>query len=418
MNEAQRLPFMRWQAGGTPLPSDVIAHLSGHAPLQSVAVPVSLGVVLLGSAGALVWRAHRRRRRGVRATHLWLRRTGALTWVICLLLLTVGAAVNRYVGYVPSVQALVGQLNGHPDAGILAAGAGPLGSSRSQLSKVEIPGTVSQLPTLGAYIYLPAGYHDAANVGRHYPVLYLIHGSPGWPIDWFRAADAGNAMDTLLARSLVQPMIIVGPTANLHFLDDSECLNAVAGPQIETYLTSDVVAYVDSHYRTIAARAARAIGGISAGGFCALNLGLRHQDEFSVVLAHMPYGDPGNVMHRLLGDDQKLYDANSPIRYLPGFAFRQPQAFFLDAGQQDPTVTGQTRRMAAMLTAKHQTVDLRVVPGESHTWHLGRDELPYSLLFASQQFALQARPPAQVASAVQVVGGVQPAAGGGRRPRR
>jgi enterochelin esterase-like enzyme len=196
-------------------------------------------------------------------------------------------------------------------------------------------------------------------------------------------------MDDLLAQRLVRPMIIVGPTANRGFLDDSECLNAVGGPQIETYLTRDVVGFVDAHYRTVADRRGRGIGGISAGGYCALNLGLRHQDEFSVVLAHMPYGDPGPeeaVTRRLLGGQAMLYRANSPRLYLDTMTFSHPLAVFMDVGSKDTEVLPQARSLAALLLRDRQEVDLRVVPGEAHTWRLGRDELPFSLSFASSHF--------------------------------
>lgn len=368
------------------LPPDLLRHLRADASLENVWVPVAFAVLLLLSAAVLVFRFRRRKRLGVRPSRLALRRTGAALWLVLLAVLAIAAEVNRYVGYVPSVTALRGQLGGDPGLGVVHAKANRSGS---RLVRVEVPAPSAGMSPLGAYVYLPPGYDDPKNTAVRYPVLYLIHGSPGWPIDWFRAARAGTAMDGLLDAKLARPMIIVAPTANRGFLDDSECLNAVNGPQIETYLTGDVVAFVDSHYRTVANRTGRGIGGISAGGYCALNLGLRHQDEYSVVLAHMPYGDPGTepeITRRLLGGQPALYRANSPRLYLPTLQFKAPVAFFMDVGSNDTALVGDARRLAAMLTGAHQQVDLRVVPGEAHTWRLGRDEVPYSLAFAASQF--------------------------------
>lgn len=368
------------------LPPDLIKHLRAGAPLENVWIPVVFGVAFLISAAVLFWRYYRRRRAGTRPNRLALRRTAAACWLVLLAALAIAAEVNRYVGYVPSLTALSGQLGGDPGLGVVHPDANKSGS---RLLRVEVPAVAAGMPALGAYVYLPPGYDDPKNAAVRYPVLYLIHGSPGWPIDWFRAARAGTAMDGLLDRKLVRPMILVGPTANRGFLDDSECLNAVNGPQIETYLTKDVVGFIDAHYRTVATRDGRGIGGISAGGYCALNLGLRHQDEYSVVLAHMPYGDPGpepEITRRLLGGDTALYRENSPRLYLPALRFTAPVAFFMDVGSRDSALVGDARRLAAMIVAHHQQVELRVVPGEAHTWRLGRDEVPYSLAFASTHF--------------------------------
>src|SRR5664280_2537066 len=54
------------------------------------------------------------------------------------------------------------------------------------------------------------------------------------------------------------------------WLDDSECVDGVAA--------------VDAQLRTVADRSHRAVGGMSAGGYCALNLGLRHRDTFAAIV--------------------------------------------------------------------------------------------------------------------------------------
>lgn len=49
---------------------------------------------------------------------------------------------------------------------------------------------------------------------------------------------------------------------------------------------------------------------MSSGGYGALNLGLRHQGTYSVILSMMPYGEPGAVTRSLLGGSRKLWLAN------------------------------------------------------------------------------------------------------------
>jgi S-formylglutathione hydrolase FrmB len=49
----------------------------------------------------------------------------------------------------------------------------------------------------------------------------------------------------------------------------------------ETYVARDLVAYIDSHYRTIASRRSRGLAGHSMGGYGALRIGMKRPDVFS-----------------------------------------------------------------------------------------------------------------------------------------
>jgi enterochelin esterase-like enzyme len=355
------------------IPSELLHQLGQSGPLESPWLAVGLTAVLVASIAIVIWLGRRRRRSGVRPRHRSLRRAGFAIWVAVLTVLGVSAAVNAYVGYIPTVPALLGTLPGDP-----------VGSRSSRVDQLRIGAPTLGIPSETVYVYLPPGYDAHANARRRYPVVYLLHGYPGGPLDWFRGAEVQHVMDALLRYQLVQPMILVVPNANGGWLLDSEMLNQVGGPQVETYLTSTVVAAIDSRYRTVADRAGRAIGGMSSGGYGALNLGLRHQDRFSVILAQMPYGDPGNVTRILLGGSRALWQANSPRLYIPTMTFHHPMAVYLIAGSRDPQL-GEARRLAAMLTGRGQVAVVKAVPGATHSWRGARAEIPYSLVFASQQ---------------------------------
>jgi enterochelin esterase-like enzyme len=143
---------------------------------------------------------------------------------------------------------------------------------------------------------------------------------------------ATQTMDALVARNLAPRAILVAPDVNGAWFHDSETLNAVHGPHVETWLSHDVVNWVDHHLRTRADRADRMLAGMSSGGFAALNVGLHHLGRFGVIAAFEPYGDPGNVAARLLGGNPALLRANSPNWYVPTMAMRWRSAFYLDAG--------------------------------------------------------------------------------------
>jgi enterochelin esterase-like enzyme len=308
----------------------------------------------------------------------WLHRGALTAWVALLSVLAGLAGLNAYVGYVPTLPSLFGDLP-------ISVGDGGRGGGSSVVS-FAIGAPSLRVPPSRCYVYLPPGYDSRAQRSRRYPVVYLLHGYPGGPIDWFRGAQVQETMDAMLADRLVQPMILVAPDASGGWLHDSEMLNQVGGPQVESYLVGTVVHAVDRRFRTIADRAGRAVGGVSSGGYGALNLGLRHQDVFSVILSLMPYGTPGAVTRTLLGGSHALWLANSPAVYVPTMTFRHPMTVDLVAGDHDPEAR-EAARLARMLHARRQDAVFDEVRCAGHTWRGARVEAPYVLAFASGHLA-------------------------------
>jgi S-formylglutathione hydrolase FrmB len=107
-------------------------------------------------------------------------------------------------------------------------------------------------------VLVPTGY--AAHPERRYPVLYLLHGRGGSFGDWTRYGGAERAT----ARS---PLIVVMP--------DGGAEATYAGPRWEAYHARQLVRWVDTRFRTVAARRGRAIAGLSMGGFGALSYAAR-----------------------------------------------------------------------------------------------------------------------------------------------
>jgi S-formylglutathione hydrolase FrmB len=341
-------------------------------------------LVLLGWTVAAVHRA----RTGQRWTHAlprWTANTGLGVVTSALLLVGSGIGINAYAGYIPNLGSVLGT---HPVHPALASGRHP--GAVALVSRVLVLriGAVPALdePPHTAYVYLPPGYGTPANAHRRYPVVYLIHGWPGSAVDWFRGGRVQRTMDLLIRDRLIGPMIVVSPDANARdWLLDSECLNIPGGTQIETYLAQVVPDVMDRTFRTIADRVGRAIGGMSSGGYCALNVGLHHLHRFSVILASEPYGDPGqNALRDALHGASARYRANSPDFYLPYWRFPVPVSVFLDAGGKDRSSLDEAWAVARMLTADGQDVGLRIAPDVPHSWYEARVELPYALIFAWQ----------------------------------
>jgi len=320
--------------------------------------------------------------------------------VLCLLLTAI-TGVNSYVGYVRTADDLsrllerasgpvngVGQLlDDGKDAPDAPTAPIPIRTDGARTETLDVADPANAVPTGHHLVLLPPGYYDPANAARHYPVVYLIHGYPfGGPTDWLTSGDAPGTLQALESANLIAPMIVVSldMTAGVPS-QDWECLNVPGGPQLETYLAATVVPAVDTHYRTIADRAGRALGGMSGGGFGALNIGLHHIDEFSVLTIALPYDDLNDSVGVLHGD-QAAIKADTPRAYIPTMAFTSPIATILAVGSGAPTDVTTARRIANSLQQRGQEAVVHVEQGFNHTWHTARAVLPYLLAFANAHF--------------------------------
>lgn len=112
-------------------------------------------------------------------------------------------------------------------------------------------------------IILPADYETAQ---KRYPVLYLLHGLYGHYVDW----ESRTHLDDYVAG---MPLIIAMPEG-----DDSWYTNSVSEPQEkwEDYIVKDFIPHIDKTYRTIQTRHARAIAGLSMGGYGAMKLAFKY----------------------------------------------------------------------------------------------------------------------------------------------
>ena len=156
-------------------------------------------------------------------------------------------------------------------------------------------------------IVLPPGYDDAANAGRRYPTLYLLHGEDRSFLAWREILDGATAAGE-------REMILVMPDAGESFYVNWARSDDGRRDAWEDYLVDDVVGHVDAHYRTVAAREGRAVAGFGMGGYGALTVGLRNADRFVSVGSQSGAIDYA----RLAAERLRLGgDANPPRGYTP-----------------------------------------------------------------------------------------------------
>jgi enterochelin esterase-like enzyme len=235
-------------------------------------------------------------------------------------------------------------------------------------------------------IYLPPGYRRAVRRGARFPVLYLLHGSPGHPRVLLNAGALGPAYDALLAHGRIRPFLIVLPNGqNGTWNSDTEWADTPSG-QYES-LVLDVVHTVDRHWATLPDRRDRAIGGYSEGAYGAANITLHHPQVFGIFESWSGYfgqwreGPFTNV-------PEQLILANSPKRYVPAEAARlrrYPLRVFLYGGTQDHEDRF-IRPFARELRTAGATVTTATWPG-GHDWALWRPHIPDMLRFADRSFA-------------------------------
>ena len=149
-------------------------------------------------------------------------------------------------------------------------------------------------------VYLPPGYETS---GLRYPVVYFLHGLPAQATS-YRAIDfLRRALDASGRAALV-----VAPQGARAGDADPEYLDWGPGRRWEAAIAHEVPAFVDAHFRTIRDRRARAIVGLSAGGYGAVLVALHHLDRFSVVESWSGY------FHATNPQGTRALDLGSPAR--------------------------------------------------------------------------------------------------------
>ena len=138
-------------------------------------------------------------------------------------------------------------------------------------------------------VYLPPAY--AAEPDKRFPVVYLLHGFTD-SVDkwWFNPEHWINLPQTLdraVVREDVEDVIVVMPDALTRFYGSFYSRSVTTGDW-ETFLAEELVAYIDSHYRTLPQAASRGLAGHSMGGYGAMRIGMKRPDVFSSVYLLSP----------------------------------------------------------------------------------------------------------------------------------
>ena len=236
-------------------------------------------------------------------------------------------------------------------------------------------------------VITPAGYNEPDFQEEQFAVLYLLHGYSGTYKDW--VSKKPELQDLATEHSV----IIVCPDGQ-----DSWYLDSPIDPQMqyETYITKELVDFIDNHYRTIADPKFRAITGLSMGGHGAMSLALKHPEIYwqcgsmSGGLDITPFPKSWKIKLRLgeYENNKELWKEHS-VQGIVEKLESTDQRIIIDCGIDDFFYKVNTT-MHNTLLEKKIAHDFISRPGR-HSWDFWCNSIDYQLLFFSKGFAQAAQ---------------------------
>ncbi|XGV98100.1 MAG: alpha/beta hydrolase [Leptolyngbya sp. BL-A-14] len=232
-------------------------------------------------------------------------------------------------------------------------------------------------------VILPPGYAQHPN--QRYPVIFLLHGGHGNATDWYKKAAAIPIIQALYDQDRLPPSLIITPDGN-----DDRGSSALWDPQyidgkhgrVLTLIGDELVNEVRRRYRTKAQPQYWAIGGLSSGGWGALNIGLHYPQHFSVLFSHSGYFT------------DKSGPFNSPMTYVVSMSLmeRDRLHIYLDAGKGDKRFLNQSRRFHTRLdrlgvpNVFHEFPGGHGIYGANVGWNYWHHHLADSLAYVGDRF--------------------------------
>ena len=247
------------------------------------------------------------------------------------------AAVNYYYGYYTTWGEMWTDFHGGTgNLGTITAESSTSAIESGRIGWTDLPGKLSGYDRKGL-VYLPPQYGEARYSRVRFPVVELLHGSPGTPLAWSSVLHISQVANSLLAKHLIGPMILVMPSIDGNGHDYQDCVNG-PGVSDETYLIKDVRADVFARYRVSHDPYEWGVAGYSSGGYCAANMSLRHPSSFgAAALINGYFRAADGPAAAALNHSQPLEAANSPLYLAERLAPSSTPlpAFWVAAGTHD-----------------------------------------------------------------------------------
>lgn len=217
------------------------------------------------------------------------------------------------------------------------------------------------------FIYTPAEY--AQNPQKHYPVLYLQHGSFEDETGWASQGKAGLILDNLIAEGKAVPMIIVMDNGYAYKPQAEEKPGRPASV-FEEVMINENIPMTDAKFRTIADREHRAIAGLSMGANQTMRIIMNNLDKFA---SYGGFSGTSNYPSTAEIDPATFLDG----KFNDGAAInKQIKVFWLGLGTKEPNPfpgsVGAFRKMMDKQGIKYVYYES---PGTAHEWLTWRRSL-------------------------------------------
>jgi len=251
------------------------------------------------------------------------------------------------------------------------------------------------------HVYTPPGYEMNR---ERYPVLYLLHGAGDVDESWSSVGRAGFILDNLIAANKAKPMIVVMPAGHVNgagaALGAPVPAAAVAGmpgvgtgpdPFADDFIT-DLLPYIEKHYRVLTDRQNRAIAGLSMGGNQTLNIAIPHLEKFAyigVFSSGIISGGRGTAPSESTSPFGEAWEKQHLAALDNAASKRGLSLLWFSTGKDDGLIA--TTRNTVDLLKKHGFKPVFLESEGAHTWLNWRD---YLSAFAPQLFQTQRSPKA------------------------
>lgn len=258
------------------------------------------------------------------------------------------------------------------------------------VASAAIPGTASQFSARPAEIYLPPAYF--ADPRPLLPVLVLLAGQPGGPVDWLvggKLAETANAWAA--DHNGLAPVVVVADGTG-SAVANPLCVDSAKG-NAATYLAVDVPAWIRQNLQVAPDPRQWAIGGLSYGGTCALQLATTHPEVYPTFLDFSGQLEPsdGNrdsTVRNYFDGDAKAFSASNPLDIMASRSFPNTAGRFV-VGADDHTFRDDLHKVYEAAQQAGMTVTFDEVPG-GHSYRVWSVALRESMDWLGNRLGLTA----------------------------
>ena len=210
------------------------------------------------------------------------------------------AAVNKFYDYYQTWGGMINDLTSQGAGNLPKYAAGGKGTNKQfdknigrvtsqaedaqvgYLFQTSVTGARSHL-TRDVLVYLPPQYFQKSFRHYKFPVIELLHGSPGGPRAWVDVMGVIPTFLSLLGTHPDDAAVLVMPDTDGSPRYGLQCLNNPGGIQDMTFVARDVPDAIARIARVQPPGRAWGLAGYSEGGYCAANIGVQDPKGYGAV---------------------------------------------------------------------------------------------------------------------------------------